>query len=55
MESERLQSDWKQAAKAVVIVSLGERSEETIALVHRLIAEAKTNYPQLSELNLWRC
>lgn len=51
MESERLQSDWKQAAKAVVLVSLGERSEETIALVHRLISEARTTYPQLSELN----
>lgn len=52
MESERLESDWKQAAKAVALVSLGGRSEETIALVCRLISEASVNYPQLSELNV---
>lgn len=52
MESERLESDWKQAAKAVALVSLGERSEETIALVCHLISEASVNYPQLSELNV---
>ncbi len=51
METERLQSDWEQAAKAVVIVSLGEKSEDTIALVRRLISEASSSYPQLSKLN----
>lgn len=51
MATERLQSDWEQAAKAVVIVSLGEKSEDTIALVRRLISEASSSYPQLSKLN----
>ena len=41
-----------EAAKAVVIVSLGAKSAETIALVQRLISEAASgNYPQLAELN----
>ena len=40
-----------EAAKAVVIVSLGAKSAETIALVQRLISEASGNYPQLAELN----
>lgn len=52
MESERWQSDWEQAAKAVVLVSIGGRSEETIALVRHLICEARTTYPQLSDLNV---
>lgn len=52
MESERLQSGWEQAAKAIVIVSLGEKSGDTIALVRHLISEASNHYPQLSELNL---
>lgn len=51
MESERLRSSWEQAAKAIVIVSLGERSGDTIALVRHLISEASSHYPQLSDLN----
>lgn len=51
MESERLQFNWEQAAKAVVMVSLGARSEETIALARNLICAASNDYPQLSEVN----
>lgn len=50
MEAEKLQTPQEQSLETVVCVSLNGENEETISLLRHLVAEASTNYPQLSRL-----
>ncbi len=50
MESGKLQFDWKQSSEAIALIGLDGEGEESFSLLRRLVSEASTSYPQLSQL-----
>lgn len=51
MELEKAQSNLEQSPESITIVSLGEKAQESMLLVRRLLSEASSSYPQLSQLH----